>query len=62
MAELNKNKWLSSDTFDFKEDDKGNMIAIHSESNSLMSITEKKLPNGSFTLFLQQGLKKDGML
>ena len=31
MAKLDKNKWLSSDTFEFKKDKNGNHLAIKSE-------------------------------
>ena len=62
MVELDKNKWLSSDTFEFKENEDKEMVCVKTEHGSLIKVIEKVLPDGSFTKFLRNRLKEAKVL
>ena len=62
MAKLDKNKWLSSDTYEFREDSRGDSYAIKSQSTSLIKVIEDLMPNGSFTKFLRKKLKDKNLI
>lgn len=57
MTKLDKSKWLSSDTFEFKEDIDGKLIACKSEPGSAIKVIEESMPDDSFTKFLRNKLK-----
>ena len=43
MAELDKRQWLSSDTFDFENEQDGKVIAIKSEPGSKIKIKKREI-------------------
>jgi len=57
MAKLNKEKWLSSNTFEFEKTD-GEFVAIKSETGSDLTLRKEIMPDGSFTKYIHGKLKK----
>lgn len=58
MAVLEKNKWLSSDTYQFERDDQGNFFAVKSEPGSKIKVVREQLPDGSFTKFMRDKVQE----
>lgn len=58
MAKLDK-EWLTSNLYDFEEDNDKNLIIVKNEPHSKIKITKETLPDNSLTKHLLSKLKSE---
>ena len=56
MAKLEK-EWLTSNLYDFEEDNDKNLIIVKNEPNSKIKVIKETLPDNSITKYLLSKLK-----
>lgn len=61
MAKLDKEKWLSSDTYDFEQEG-AEFYAVKSKPSSLIKVIKEVMPEGSFTKFIRNKLRGKNLL